>query len=354
MDGARFAPALRAQGREPRSHRSIRSRGPAGRRLPRSRRARGSGVSPTAWRVSSSRTHPTVPQNSPASSAARVAASPGRWGCGRLNQRQLGRHHVEGSGREAQPSGNRSPLPGAVGGDPLDGDRRAAGDDQARAAGGMPRQGTRARPGRGRLPPSSAFSTSWRMGTSAAERYQVAVAPRGRSRKASRRSATGGLTAGDRPGIRAGSRGVPALPRPRPRRRGRRAAGRSPRRSGRRSPIRPHLSRELPRSATIRTARPTHPPATATGAVASAASVAGRSVRRRAGRLQELGDPVHQGRDPLAGDGGDRQDLAAQLVRDPLGAPRLRRSGPAWSRPGFRAAGPAWGCTSSSSWRIVR
>ena len=95
------------------------------------------------------------------------------------------------------------------------------------------------------------------------------------------------------------------------------------------SSTRAHLSRELPRSATMRSTV-THP-RRRTGRFRDAWRVRRRRLGGRSSK--PVGDRVEQGGDALPGDGRDRQDLAAQLAGRSGRGPRRRRSGPSWSRP---------------------
>ena len=174
-------------------------------------------------------------------------------------------------------------------------------------------------------------------GTSAAERYQSHCRDPSLVRNAASRSADGRVDRRDRPGRRMPSE----VPRSRPHAQ---AAGSSSgradesRRCGPEGRARPHLSRELPRSATM----PEHalsdgPERCGRGGHRTCASGRGsRQSRRRAAArgARRSGGP---GGDALAGDGRDREDLAAELRGDPLARLGRRRSGPAWSRPGPRA-----------------
>ena len=69
------------------------------------------------------------------------AAAPGRRRLVGMDQGKLRGEEVKGAGAEEEPRGDHPALPDACGSDPLDRDRGATRDDQARLAGGHVRQG---------------------------------------------------------------------------------------------------------------------------------------------------------------------------------------------------------------------
>ena len=71
------------------------------------------------------------PRRCPASSESRVPRPQEGADCVGMDQRQLRGQQVKGAGAEEEARGDHAALPDALGGDPLDRDRRAARDDQA-------------------------------------------------------------------------------------------------------------------------------------------------------------------------------------------------------------------------------
>ena len=221
-----------------------------------------------------------------------------------MDQRQLRGEQVEGAGAEEQARGDHAPLPDPRGGHPLDRDRRAARDDQAgparRASARSAARTARARS----APPVSAPSTSMAIG------HVGRRAIPGRPRRTPRPRKEGGQSSGDRRVDRGDrpARGlarvpVPVVPEPHPRPAGRPSGSAIEGVSRPSSSSLAHLSRELPRSATMRSTA--HSPPDGERAPVRGASASSRPAPSV--RSSRSLDRVEQGGDALAGDGRDRQ-----------------------------------------------
>ena len=260
-----------------------------------------------------------------------------------MDQRQLRGQEVQGAGERPRPGAITPPCQTPVGGDPLDRDRRAARDDQAGPARpACSREAARTASARSAPPVSAPFdvlgdrdlgrrSDTRRTCAPACARQEVGRAAR----------PAGGLTVAIGPGRGPPARPVPVVPDGVPGRRVVERQGDRCARAGRRGPTRRPLE---PRVAHVGDdAEHGHSPAA--GGVDRASTGRSRrpgspaTGRRRLGRgLDSWRAVVRAARrsrwsrrgDPLAGDGRDRQHLAAQFARRSGRGPRRRRSGPSW------------------------
>ena len=232
-----------------------------------------------------------------------------------LDQRELGGEEVQRPGGQAQARRDRSALPDAVGRDPLDGDRRAADDDQPGRPCGMSRMAAKTARARSAPPvsgPSSCVADrDLRRRAEPGHRVDSAGVE-----KRSSRSATGGLTSRS-PSRPARSPPVASPPRPPPRLRVvQRQRDRLDQPSGLVEPAPlepgvPQVGHDAKHGLDARGRHGRRPRVGADDAAPCGCVLLPALLRK------QLDDPVEELRDPLPGDGRDRQHLAVELRRDP-------------------------------------